>query len=125
MPLIARYFPPTLYCNYYGSEREFFTLRRFLPCTPSCWFSGFHGANSLTANLAGPQAHHRNIVLAQLLRQMTAIHKRGMLVGFIYVPKTFFEVRVTQPWNLPFNGFEPGEFHSNETCLLLVLNLHS
>ena len=38
---------------------------------------------------------------------MTAIHKRGILVGSIYVPKTSFEVRIPQTWNLPHTGFEP------------------
>ena len=39
--------------------------------------------------------------------QITAIHKRGILVGSIYVPKASFEVRVPKPRNLPLTGFEP------------------
>ena len=38
---------------------------------------------------------------------MTAMHKRNMAVGSIYVPKASFEVRVPKPWNLPLTGFEP------------------
>ena len=38
---------------------------------------------------------------------MTAIHKRGIVVGSIYVFKASFEVRVPQPWNLPLTGLEP------------------
>ena len=44
---------------------------------------------------------------ASLLCQMTAIHKRGILVGSIYATKVSFEVRVPQPWNLSLTGFEP------------------
>ena len=44
---------------------------------------------------------------AQLLPQITPIHKKGILVGSIYVPKASFEVKVPQPWNLPLAGFEP------------------
>ena len=29
------------YCQCYGFERAFFTLRHFLSCTPSCCFQGF------------------------------------------------------------------------------------
>ena len=34
-------------------ERAFFTLRRFLPCTPSCWFQGVPWDGSLTLKLVG------------------------------------------------------------------------
>ena len=37
---------------------------------------------------------------------MTAIHKRVILVGFIYVLKASFEARVPLPWYLPLTGFE-------------------
>ena len=30
-------------CECYGFERAIFTLRRFLPCTPSCFFKDFLG----------------------------------------------------------------------------------
>ena len=32
-----------IYCECYGFERVFFTLRCLLPYTPSCWFQGFPG----------------------------------------------------------------------------------
>ena len=32
---------PPFYRECYGFERAFFTLRRFLPYTPSCFFQGF------------------------------------------------------------------------------------
>ena len=35
---------PTCYRECYGFERAFFTLRHFLPCTPSCCFQGFPGS---------------------------------------------------------------------------------
>ena len=44
---------------------------------------------------------------AKLLFWITAIHKRGILVGCCYVLKASFEVRIPQPWNLPLIGFEP------------------
>ena len=99
--------PTTLYWKCYGFERAFFTFRHFLPCTLSCWFWGFLGTDSATSKLAGLHADHWNIVPVQLLRWMAAIHKRGILVGSIYVPKASFEVRVPQPWNLPLTGFKP------------------
>ena len=52
-------------------------------------------------------ADYRDIALVELLLRITSIHKRGILVGSIYVPKAFFEVRVPQPWNLSLAGFEP------------------
>ena len=81
-PLVTRYFPPTLYRKCYGFERAFFNLKHFLPCTPSCWFWGFPGAGSSTSKLWF-HADHCNIVPAQILHRMTAIHKRGIWVGFI------------------------------------------
>ena len=99
--------PTTFYRECYGYQRVFFTLRRFLPDTPCCWLQGFPGASSSTWKLAGLHADHRNIVPAQLLCRMRVIHKRGILIGSIYVPKASFEVRIPQPWNLPFTGFEP------------------
>ena len=106
-PLVTRYFPPTFYRECYGLERAFFTIKRFLPCTPSCWFWGFPETDSPTSKLAGLHADHQNIVLAQLLGQMTAIHKRGILLGSVYMPKSPFEVRVPQTWDLPLTDFEP------------------
>ena len=94
MQLIAKHFPPTVYRECYGFEREFFDPQSFF-------------------------------TLHSFARGMTEIHKRGMLVSSIYVPKAFFEVSVPQPWNLPFTRFEHGGFHSHETCLLLALSLHS
>ena len=42
-----------IYRECYGFERAFFTLRSFLPYTPSCQFQGLPGAGSVTLNLAG------------------------------------------------------------------------
>ena len=42
-----------------------------------------------------------------LCRMTTAILKRDLVVGSIYVPKASFEVRVPQPWNLPLTGLKP------------------
>ena len=44
-----------IYGDCYGFETAFFTLGRFLPCTPSRCFQGFPGAGSLTSKLAGLQ----------------------------------------------------------------------
>ena len=41
-----------IYHECYGFERAFFTLRHFLPYTPSCCFQGFLGASSSTSKLA-------------------------------------------------------------------------
>ena len=43
---IGHQLPPTQQCYHecYRFERAFFTLRRFLPYTPSCFFIGFPGS---------------------------------------------------------------------------------
>ena len=107
MPLATRRFPSTLYCECYGFESAFFTHRLFLLHTPSCCFQGLHGASSSPSKVAGLHADHRNIALARLFFRITAINKRDILVGSIYVPRTSFEVRVPQPRNLRLTGFEP------------------
>ena len=70
-----------IYRECYGFERAFFTLRPFLPCTPSCCFQGFPGASSLISRLAGLQADLRNIAPAALFFWITAIHNKSILVG--------------------------------------------
>ena len=70
-------------------------------------FKASLGAGSSTAKLAGLHADLWNIAPAQLLLQMTAIHKGAIVVGSIYVSKASFEVRVPWLWNLPLTDFEP------------------
>ena len=60
-------FPPILYHECYGFERVFFTLRRFLTCTPSCCFQDLSRAGSSTLNVAGLHADLRNIAPARQL----------------------------------------------------------
>ena len=105
--LATRRFPSTLFCECYGFESAFFTHRPFLLYSPSCCFQGLPGAGSSASKVAGLHADHWNIALARLLFRITAINKRSILVGSIYVPRTSFEVRVPQPRNLPLTGFEP------------------
>ena len=62
---------------------------------------------TLPSKVPGLHSDHRNIAPAQLLFWITAIHKRGILIGSVYVPKASFKVKVPQPWNLPLTGFEP------------------
>ena len=92
------------YCECYGFEKEFFTFSCFLPYIPSCCPQGLSGAGSLPSKVAGLHADRQNIAPAQLLLRMTAIHKRGIVVGSIYVSKASFKVRVPR---LPLTGFEP------------------
>ena len=66
-------------------RERFFTLRRFLTCTPSCCFQDLPRAGSSTLKVAGGHAYLWNITPARLLFWITAIHKRGKLVN--YVPK--------------------------------------
>ena len=42
------------YRECYGFDRAFFTLRHFLPNTPSCFYQGFPGANSSDLEVVGP-----------------------------------------------------------------------
>ena len=84
-----------------------FYSQAFLPCTPSYCFQGIPGAGSSPSKAAGLHADHRNIALAQVLSGMKEIYKRGIVVGFIYVSKASFKVRVPQPCNLPLTGFKP------------------
>ena len=66
-----------IYRECYGFERAFFTLRCFLPCTPSCYFQGLSGARSLTLKLPGFHADLRNIFSAQLFVSITTVQKMG------------------------------------------------
>ena len=66
-----------IYRECYGFERAFFTLRFFLPCTPSCYFQGLSGAGSLTLKLPGFHADLRNIFSAQLFVSITTVQKMG------------------------------------------------
>ena len=84
-----------------------FTLRRLLTYTPSCCFQGLSWASSSASKRAEPHADHWNIALTRLLLGIPEIHKRGILVSSIDVPKAFYVVRVPQLWNLPLTGFEP------------------
>ena len=99
------HFQPTFYHECYGFERAFFTLRCFLPYTPSFCFQGLPRWGSSPSKVACLHADHQDIAAAWLLCRMTAIHKRGILVGSIYVSKASFKVRVPQPWNLSLTGF--------------------
>ena len=65
----------------YGFERAFFTLKRFLPYTPSCWFPDLPRAGCSTSKLAGLHADLRNIAPAQLFVWITTIHKTVILAG--------------------------------------------
>ena len=49
-----------IYRECYIFERVFFTLRHFLPNTPSCWFQGLPSAASSFSKLAGLHADLRN-----------------------------------------------------------------
>ena len=73
------------------------------------WESVFYSQAffTLPSKVPGLHSDHRNIAQAQLLIWITAIHKRGILIGSVYVPKASFKVKVPQPWNLPLTGFEP------------------
>ena len=42
-----------LYSEYYGFEITFFTLRRFLPYTPSCFYQGFLESSSSIFKASG------------------------------------------------------------------------
>ena len=41
-----------IYCECYGFERAFFTLRRFLLCTPSSCFQGFPGSRQFNLKVS-------------------------------------------------------------------------
>ena len=96
-----------IYRESYGFERAFLTFRRFKPYTPSCWFQSFPGAGSSTSELARLHADLQNIAPARLFPWITAIPKRAIMIGSIYVSMGSFKVRVLQLWNLPLTGFEP------------------
>ena len=72
------------YRECYGCERAFFTFRRFLPYTPSCWFQALPRIGCSTSKLAGLHADLRNIAPVQLFVWITTIHKRDVVVGSIY-----------------------------------------
>ena len=51
---IAHQLLPTQPCyrECYGFESAFFTFRRFLPCTPSCFFQGFPGSRQFNLKVS-------------------------------------------------------------------------
>ena len=55
-----------IYRECYSFDRAFFTLRRFLPYTPSCCFQDFPGAGSWTSKLAGFHADLWNLAPVRL-----------------------------------------------------------
>ena len=55
-----------IYRGCYVFEIAFFTLRRFLPYTPSCCFQDLPGTGSSTSKLAGIHADLQNIAPARL-----------------------------------------------------------
>ena len=95
-----------IYCKCYRFERAFFTqafftLQSFLLILslPYSW------QFNLKVSRASCQSSKHNP--CSTIAWITAIHKRDISVGSVYVPKASFKVRVPQPWNLPLNGFEP------------------
>ena len=70
-----------IYCECYGFERAFFTLKRFLLYTPSCWFQGLPGAGSLTLKLAGLHADLQNIAQPNYLFKSQQSTKRVIVAG--------------------------------------------
>ena len=76
---------PTKPCYHkcYGFERASFTLRCFLPYTPSCCPQGLLGAGTSPSKAAGLHPDHWNIIPAWLLLRMTTIQKRGIVVGSV------------------------------------------
>ena len=75
--------PTTLYRECYGFERAFFTLRRFLPYTPSCWFQGFRGSRQFNLKVSRASCWSSRHSPGRLLVWITAIHKRDMVIGSI------------------------------------------
>ena len=113
-------FPPTLYASATNLRERFFTLRHFLPCTPFCYFQGLSGPRSSPSKAAWLHADLQNIAPACWpLFWITAINKRGTLVGSTYMPKASFEVRVPQPWNLLLASLKPAflKVTSVDSCL--------
>ena len=78
-----------------------FTLRHFLPCTPSCCFQGFYRTSSSTSKLAGLHADLWNIIPVRLFVWITAIHKR--YAGRFYLRARHGQIRMK---NLLLTRFE-------------------
>ena len=77
-----------------------FTLWYFLLLSRLPWCLQFNLKGSRASCWSSKHSPSLTIALC------TAIHKRGILVDSIYVPKTSFKVRLPQLWNLPVTGFE-------------------
>ena len=81
--------------------KSVFTLRHFLPCTPSCCFQGFYRTSSSTSKLAGLHADLWNIIPVRLFVWITAIHKR--YAGRFYLRARAGQIRMK---NLLLTRFE-------------------
>ena len=70
-----------IYRQCYRFERAFFTLRPFLPCTPSSFFKAYLGYRS-TSKLAGIHADLQNIAPVALFVCTASIYKRLICGSF-------------------------------------------
>ena len=52
MLLTGRHAILVIYGECYEFEGKLFALRRFLPCTPSCWFQGFPGSRQFNLKVS-------------------------------------------------------------------------
>ena len=95
------------YCEYYGFERAFFTLWRFLPYPPSrhltrpAFIKAFLGAPVLPWRLQGLPLMLKTQTRSVCLFESQSVHQK-VLIGRFYL-------RVATGWlmkNLPFIGFE-------------------
>ena len=81
-----------IYRECYGFGRAFFTLRCFLPCTPSCFLKGFPGDDNSTSKSAGFRDDLQIIALVRLFVWKTVIHK-GFICGRFYLTTRAGQVR--------------------------------
>ena len=66
------------YCECYGFERAFFTLRSFFSYTSSCFYQGFPGAGSSALKVAGSPTEVRKTDPAHLFVWITQYSAKGI-----------------------------------------------
>ena len=81
--------------------QAFFTLHSFLLILRISWSQQF--------NIKVSRASCWSLKLSPgpTIALIRAIHKKGIMLGSIYVPKATFGVRTSQLWNLSLTRFEP------------------
>ena len=102
---------------------HFFTLRRFLPCTPSL-FQNFPGVGSSASKLAVLHADLRKMAPARLFVWITTIHKRFICGRFYLTARSGQSQNITLHGELVLRNISFEIFASYRIWTLFTIDKH-